>query len=136
MREIKFRGRRKNSTEWVYGAFLTIPRLCSYIYDVQHGAPVLGLRFVVDPKTVGQFTGLRDCEGREIYEGDILDITYISKHDYLRYCAVVQWYDFGFMLKSLDSDCDDVSFSIMVTTDSRFKVIGNIHDNPALLEES
>ena len=72
MREIKFRGKRIDNGEWVYGNYIKVTpyedngghRICSQdSWDM----------FEVDPETVGQFTDLKDKNGKEIYEGDILD---------------------------------------------------------------
>lgn len=123
MREIKFRGRRKNSTEWAYGAFLAIPRLCSYIYDVQPDGQAT--RYLVDEDTVGQFTGLYDTDGREIYEGDVLGNKYTSHYKFAN--AVVEWGVDGWL-----ADCFSLREFLKLHT---CIVVGNIYDNSELLPE-
>ena len=64
MREIRFRGKRTDTKEWVYGYLADGDMICNWSKD--------RISYEVIPHTVGQFTGLHDKNGKEIYEGDII----------------------------------------------------------------
>ena len=131
MRTIKFRARRKNG-KWVVGNFIN--HFSTYFKTEERHSIFLpkpendnGGYWVedIDPETVGQFTSLHDCDGKEIFEGDILDFNGLTVE--VRFVRGV----FAFLVNvDLDDElCGDCR------TDLYAKVIGNIHDNPELLKE-
>lgn len=119
-REIKFRGKRIDTGEWVYGYLADE----SYINDIN----TVDLSSVeVDPDTVGQYTGLEARNWKEIYEGDLLR----SPEGNI---MIVEWAGSGFVTRCLTPTCDGMTN----TNRCAFPVCtveGNIHDNPELLED-
>ena len=129
MRTIKFRGKTHGNGKWYYGSLVYSNEINAAIYFQIGSGLVKTMDWVyVIPETVGQFTGLYDCDGKEIYEGDILRFGN-SK------CGVceVKWDE------SIAAFC--ICFNFKDEIGSRplgggveFVIIGNIHDNPELLK--
>ena len=123
MRTIKFRGKIKAGT-WIYGSLLTWPDGCCKIYDKQlSDGSMAGLE--VEPSTVGQFTGLRDKKGTEIYEGDIFRL---NDH-HIRY--VVEYEEGVFHGKQIGSS----SYVGLPYWLNDVVIVGNKYDNPELLKK-
>jgi uncharacterized phage protein (TIGR01671 family) len=139
MREIEFRGKRKDTGGWVYGNYIYYKENCS---EKRHMIAEYVLRDkdyfdyhvnrYVHPETVGQYTGLRDKAGQKIFEGDLVR-NFSSVGDPV--ISPVVWADGAFWLRLNNSKKEDWLSLVGVTfRDYELEVIGNIHDNGELLE--
>lgn len=120
MREIKFRGKDVLTGKWAYGDLVHNKKITET--DLVDRTMVDG--YEVDPDTVGQFTGLCDRNGKEIYEGDIV------RNESAGFCGVVQYRDATFIIFLGEMNG---ALLICLQTGS-LEIIGNIHDNPELLK--
>ena len=122
MRTIKFRGKSILTDEWFYG-------------DLVHSADKKRTAILVNdkdsydecevvPETVGQFTSLYDCDGKEIFEGDILDFNGLT--------VEVRFVRGAFALL-VNGNLDDELYGDC-RTDLFAKVIGNVYENPDIMK--
>ena len=126
MRTIKFRGKRKGKAEWVFGDLLTgLEGDCYIIITHEEGVT----KFEVNPDSVGQYTGKKDANGKEIYEGDII------KHKTTNFFGVVAWNKHSYFCIVDDPEqlTDKRNLGYMLDAYD-FIVIGNRFDNPELLK--
>jgi uncharacterized phage protein (TIGR01671 family) len=134
-REIKFRGKDIQSGEWRYG-------YVEYNYDKSMARIVSPLHidmdsfpsqfFKVDIGTISQFTGLHDKNGKMIYQHDIIQLQ--GKEN--KYNCLVDWnINLGAWCLSIENKCLGVKPLGEWLREDSFIVIGNIFDNPELLEE-
>lgn len=141
MRTIKFRGKRLDNGEWVYGHYSDFnfnpDGLAKMKYYI--GVPIGGFEYEVVPNTIGQYTGLKDKNGKEIYEDDIIEcigsdnkpIRHLVRYNdekggysqllFMGNGLTCELYDGG--LISQNYICEMGKY-----------IIGNIHDNPELLK--
>lgn len=157
MREISFRGKRAGNGEWVYGFYTPVfgagPIIitdaemeddCSVSFDFEH----------VTPNTVGRYTGLKDRNGKRIFEGDVIRYTFDSPDDPTATenglkvrIGRVFWSDWraSFAVTAGNNGSSAINNDIAryvrgrsiyeyVRGANTVEVIGNIHDNPNLLE--
>lgn len=131
MREIKFRGKTVSTKEWVCGDLVHNAFNGHRIFPVGIQIPGCYPDEVI-AETVGQFIGLHDKNGKEIYEGDIVKFEDVS--GYKDGCASVIWHEdsCGYYLENDDDNIYDTLYDF--TPSYQMEIIGNIHENPELLE--
>ena len=139
MREILFRGKRTDNHQWVEGYYI--------VDDLENPSPYIISRWKhrVSHKTIGQYTGLKDRNGNKVFEGDILQTYYMRGHKNEKtfrfvvkygeytprsYCRAeyAQWDTIGFYCLCGEEACQISTCSYM------YEIVGNIHDNPDLLD--
>ena len=138
MREIEFRGKIIDNSKWVYGDLIENIDCCK-IREKEKVIKQIAKSYVVDEETLGQYTGLKDKNGTKIFDGDIViweniddfdkthkssafEITFDNKYFY----SYVASRDFG-------KGCV-LQFNFNDIRNKNIEVIGNIYDNPELLE--
>ena len=149
MRTIKFRGKSIGTGEWLFGNLFkfgiqppaNIPCICVCVPTWKDALDI----YTVHDNTIGQFTGLLDRNGKEIYEGDI--VLWIRKkvhiegrplQDFSDVCKI--YYDekkcaFYFRYEmDCGACCGVLDFNDDRAEISYIEVIGNIYDNPELLK--
>ena len=163
MREILFRGKRIDNGEWVEGAFLNgrdgAFYICPAVSDISYGDGCnrrrIGCWYKVDHSTVGQYTGLKDKNGKRIWEGDIVRYTFDSPDDPTATenglkvrTGRIFWSDWraSFAVTAGRNGSASLNNDVAryvrgrqiyeyVRGANTVEVIGNIYDNPELLEK-
>lgn len=123
-REIKFRAKRLDNGEWAYGDLhLRTPHA--------HIHSEVGSKAFIDTDTIGQFTGIKDTSDKEVYEGDILRVTSLYERNLGQQKIVEVMYDdkAGAFMAYMGAEV----YLGIVECDHQIDIIGNIHDNPELL---
>ena len=155
MREILFRGKRVDNGEWVEGFYVLDPQAnegeeSQIYYTNEHPCGCALIPFSVVLETVGQYTGLTDKNGKKIFAGDILKYTRKNWHeplssknrtDLIGFLEI--YYDdtcAAFKCRHYDENKKLLGSGFLLLEDSRaeetiLEVIGNVDDNPELLEE-
>ena len=129
MREILFRGKRTDNSEWVYGDLIQNID-CLKIREQEKSIKKIAKSYEVDPETVGQFTGLLDKNGKKIFEGDIVLGLFLFD---MSINAVVKFRDGAFGLEWRRGEI--IEFNAFTSLcNITYEIIGNIYDNPELLE--
>lgn len=119
MREIKFKAKTATTNRWAYGH-----------YAFTQGHHVVyedGVPFVIVLNTLGQYTGLKDKKGVEIYEGDVLTSN-------VQPCKMINPIKDGYGVVRFENGMFKLGAISLVTFISKMEVIGNVYENPELLE--
>lgn len=143
-----FRGKRLDNGKWVQGFYckhdtvkvcfttddpkskhlIITDGFCDWGFE----PPLQGVE--VDPATVGQYTGLKDCKDKPVFEGDIVRLFSDVKRTFDISDGEVKWCRGAFVVGNGDGFRSSLSVVASYDWVLRGEVIGNIHDNPELLE--
>ena len=129
MREILYRGKKADNGECVYGDLSKWSN--GYFISLQSQNIKARTHIEVYPETVGQYTGLKDKNGTKIFEGDIVRVSRGKDIE----TGEIQYNKYGVWVIVYDKFYCNTFPYIFTSSDSNvwIKVIGNIHDNPELL---
>lgn len=142
MRQIRFKGKRPEDGEWVYGSFYEDGDVAYMFGHCLDESLAKNIAFSVDRETVCQFTGFLDKNGKEIYEGDVLrsdkyPYSCLKDNERDNYYAVVYYCEEGACFgtvtaKNPSSDVRGISDGILDDVErekmKNFEVVGNIHE--------
>ena len=136
MREILFRGKRADSGEWVEADVLQTRYHSGHIeYQIMPQTPVSSAYSVL-PETVGQYTGLTDKNGKRIFEGDICKFkrfndVHVGKVVFnVTTASFIMWYQ-----PIVGAYGEKATQKMLLSVCDNIEVVGNIHDNPELMEQ-
>lgn len=135
MREILFRGRRGSNGVWHEGLYVTR----NGVHFIQNDEDGTIKKWWVEPETIGQYTGANDRNGVKIFNGDILRREFVDPVEEGGVDVCYAWVEYrndnthgsGFFL--IDPEYGGVDILDLINC-REFEVVGNIHDNPELLE--
>ena len=152
MREILFRA-KTTENEWVQGDLIHEPLLedapCRISYQYQSGLFVVTHTEEVLPETVGQYTGVKDKNGKKIFEGDIVEVFHEEFETFsegseddntLRFFEELTrelhvkgkvFFNHG----SFDIEDNAGNFELWGFGEDEIQIIGNVYDNPEILKE-
>lgn len=146
MREIKFRGKRVDNGEWIYGSLIIEPNMAEfksihsdlrnlgkskyliYPFDATQGRAI-----EVIPESVGEYTGKKDKNGKEIYEGDIVEASYPPT--YTERIYDIRYIHDGFCCFRNIENKKIIFEQLSIRGNESIEVIGNIYEDKELLNK-
>ncbi len=134
MREIAFRAKNTKNGLWFYGTNMidgdVIKSAKDYCLNLSDFWDLVGVG-ILDTKTVGQFIGRKDKNGKELYENDLIKAKLWKNKIGFSYGKIVWFDDAGFRIEWFSGV---PSYGQYENIEDEFEKIGNCHDNPELLE--
>ena len=146
MREILFRGKQRDNNEWIEGYYAVQSNHACFAHELKYTHFIFkdifldfnlgGLQeFEVIPETVGQYTGLEDKNGKKIFDGDICKFkrfndVHVGKVVFnVTTASFIMWYQ-----PIVGAYGEKATQKMLLSVCDNIEVIGNIHDNPELME--